>query len=303
MLVKIMETEEEAKQLSKILLNQEDIPAFLYRQSDHEGLVLGLYEEDIPMGMAYGVIKKDGDIFVMYVFYIKKEARNMQNICKFLRTMLEIVRERLHAKETWWKYEFVSERDPFEVVIQRCGYSYEKLWNVKRNLILTADIEKLRKTALYHPELVQKKGYGIIPWVSYSEDGKEQIRRREEQLKQEKDYLSPFVEQEYVKPEPDTSYVMVHKDTQEPYGWIICEELSEDTVKLRRFYIYKDNRKLRLGPPFASLVLDEISKKYEKLVYDVVKGNSQMERFTARAFAPIIHQSSYVCNTKINLIS
>ena len=94
MLVKIMETEEEAKQLSKILLNQEDLPAFWYRQSDHEGLVLGIYEEDIPMGMAYGVIKEDihksmSSLIVFYIKIIIIYLIDVLNYCSLLENIIK----------------------------------------------------------------------------------------------------------------------------------------------------------------------------------------------------------------------
>ena len=111
----------------------------------------------------------------------------------------------------------------------------------------------------------------------------------------EKDYLSPGFWEDDMEYDEDTSFALVKKGERTPLGWIITQKRGEEAVLLRRFFIYKEERKKRLGPAFSTWVLDDIEKKFKYLSYEVVKGNRQMEMFLQCYCKPYLLESDCKC--------
>ncbi|QBE94821.1 hypothetical protein PMF13cell1_00314 [Blautia producta] len=299
---KVLEDEREAMGVHKALLGTEYLPPYLFRDKENESLVVCLLDDGVPVGMEYGVAGRDNRIFFIHCFYAKQGYRSLEVLSDFFFDMLKTVEKNYGIVTTYWTYERGKKRDPYEKFLKvNSGYTVEKLWEVRRTMVYTKDFDYLRQFRWYHPDLLDKKGFQVKLWSEYPEAQKEKIREKQIKEKQKPDYLSPFIDNEKWESDSESSYVLVKGEAEEPCGWILCEKISDDAVKLRRFYIYEEIRKIRLGPAFSTYALDRISEKFDIMVFDVAVGNSQMERVMLRQFGPITVQSCYISNTKIQI--
>lgn len=277
-------------------------PPFLFIEDKYKPVVIGLRVDGVPAGIAYGVIEHGGSLFFLHQFFIKKEYRRQEILLYLLEAVLKAAREFGNIEGAVWKYnKLEGETDPRKKLLHKIPFCQaEKMEQFIQFRIKTVDFSYLRKFQWYDPMLWKKKGCLVCRWSEYDKSWKDSIREMEKRNVTEKDYLSPFIEDGDGEAEERTSFVLAHKETKEPLGWIVCQQFSEKEVKIRRFFIYAKARKYMIGPSFSTYVLEEIASLYEYLYFDVVPGNRQMEMFANVYCKPILDLSCIDCNLKIN---
>ncbi|MDR0295536.1 MAG: hypothetical protein LBH91_05015 [Prevotellaceae bacterium] len=297
----------EVEELVEELLGDCTLPTFLFEEEKYQRVIIGIKEDSTYVGIAYGVIKHRTDLFFLHFLYVKKEYRNYKIVVCLLESVLKNALDVTGANKAIWKYSINgNENDLRPKLLAELPFC-QMIDNVRIRQYRTAakDFEYLKnKISLYKPQRWKERGYNVIKWFECSEELKDIIREKEKISEHERNYLSPFIEKEDSSLrilDERTSFILTRNNTLEPIGWILCQQISEKEVKMRRFYMYTKERASLIGVSFVSYVLEVISLFYDYLYFDVVEGNQQMERFVNNIWKPVVDLNCIQCNLKINL--
>jgi len=303
--VESITSKEKLERIMEALLDNHQLPSFLFEDGRYAGVVVALKSNDGYVGVAYGVTEHGKESFFIHFIYIAREYRRTQTVIHLLSALLEAAMNIKKIREAMWKYVINKDKkDARPSLLSAIPFCHvEDVKEVRIFRLRTKDFEYLKRFKWYKPMQWEEMGYAVSKWSECREDMKDKIREREKGLRGEADYLSPFLENEDDSWVPDerTTFVLMNNATQQPVGWMLSQQLSETEVKIRRFYTYAEERRTLVSPYFAVYVLEAIAPIYEYLYFDVVKGNRQMEKFAYYWCKPILDLDCVQCNLKIKI--
>ncbi|MDR0614866.1 MAG: hypothetical protein LBF82_02785 [Lactobacillales bacterium] len=260
-----------------------------------------IYKDKTCIGFVYGMYLDEKEYLLIKKIFLLEQFRSAYNIQWVIQKFLQLAKQKCHVPKCKWYYAISNElKDAYFYLLKRIpGVKVERKMSLKRYTSKTSDFDHLRQLLWYRPSLFKEKGYEAILWQNCPESVKQKILAKEEGLKDDPKYLSPFIK-DFETEDIKTSFVLVKHDTQEPFGWMINERVSKDAAKIRRWYTYKDARALRIAPSFASFILDKISQRSKYLIFDVAIDNLSMDKIVInRYFRPILVEISDVCQLEI----
>ncbi len=294
-----IEKEEDAVRAFKKQNQAASLPQFLFHAPHFQGLVLCLLDEGQQAGLAFGVNVQADSCFYLHHFSVDSMHFRKKTVLWFLKELFDWLRKERQINEmkiSVPQTEIVT--PPFlSFLRQISSCSVEKVLHVRQIGLKTGDFDYFRQFHWYCPKLLERKQYEVILWKDYDPVQIRKIQEAEQLGQTEKDYLSPGIWETDWEYDEKSSFVLVKKGQNEPLGWIVSEKIGDgDTVRIRRFYIYKDKRRKMMGPAFATYALDAIAQQYEYLRFEVVQGNRQMEMFVNHYCKPILLDDYYYCN-------
>lgn len=298
-----LDSKEETLALYQRLSGKQTLPLFLYDDSRYQGIAAALKEGEKSIGLGFGVMQQDDPCFYLHYLNVTMKRADESTAIYFMEMFFQMLRHTYGAEKLFFAVDQNDMSKPvqLQLIEKVSGCRLENLLYLQQFGMMTKDFDYLRQFHWYCPGQLKRKQCSAVLWKDFDDEWKEKLRLEEQTGKLETDYLSPGVWEEEWNYDDTTSYVLLKNGRKEPLGWIVTEQLSEDSVRLRRFYIYKETRKLRLGPAFSTWVLDRISEKYKKLSFEVVPGNRQMEMFAFRYCKPILAFNYIKCNITIIL--
>lgn len=269
-------------------------------ERQHKRLFMALKAEDGYCGLAFGHIatgqvETDKTVFWFDDLYIKKEYRTTEATLYFIDAVFNAALSVLNASEIAWPYMLQNDEPDFRQKIVANLPFCKKFCREKKHILNrtewsleTAKIDAIRKNKRYKPHLAKQNGLNVVEWAKADDFLIEQIREKETVLKQEADYLSPFIcsyDGTPVETDKDSSLFLIREN--KVLGWIITKRVSDNTAKILRDYMYKSERSTVAWVYFICYALDFISAKYENLSFDIMGGHRSMEAATNRFFKPI----------------
>jgi GNAT superfamily N-acetyltransferase len=251
--------------------------------------VYGAIDEGKPAGALRGVIPVERpEFFSLDWLYVDKGLRGRGIGSSLFDALMSELRER-GVKTVAIKYSTLASMPETRISWERMTERYRERYSIERkelsttHFVRTDRIAELRKYSWYHPGKLPEP-YAILPWAEYDDGGKAIIRSREEELLKESGYLSPFFAEPY---EGRASYVVALKRGGEPVGWLMSAPLGEETVLVKRYYVYKEHRGPSIGVTLGSYFLESIVPLYGRFAFKVIRGNRPMEMIARRFFVPI----------------
>ncbi|MCL2285971.1 MAG: hypothetical protein FWC32_06345 [Firmicutes bacterium] len=292
---KLIVEKDDIERLSTELLGNHTLPAFLFDETKYIRVVIGMKVANNYVGMSYGVIAHNTEVFFLHFLYISKDYRRCEFVIHLLEFTLKSAVITAEAKKAIWKYVIYENMSDVHLkllsMLPFCHVT--KITKIKSYQIKTKDFEHIRlgKFISRNSHSLKNSKYSIVRWFECDNRLKEMMFKIETSIKHDKNYLSPFIEDEISwqgSLDEQTSLVLVKRDVQEPLGWIICSKLSDKKVQIERLYIYEDKRVGFVAAHFLAYVLDKIKLLYEQLCFNVIEGNQQMKRFVNYFNAPIV---------------
>lgn len=263
-----------------------------------------VYEGKRCVGLVYGLYIIEEKYLQIKKMFLLNEFRSIQNIEWILHKFLQITKEQLNIFRFKWHYTIDGDRkDAYFFLLKNIPcIKVEKIISFRQYLVKISDFDHLRSLTWYKPAVFVNKGYEAILWQDCPEEIKQNILEREKFLNDESTYLSPFIK-DFDAEDTKSSFVLVKKDNREPFGWMINEKISSEAVRIKRWYTYEHARGLRIGPSFASFVLERIAENNKRLVFEVAMDNLPMNRTVVnKYFKPILAQTYDVCQLDITLL-
>ncbi|MDR3156702.1 MAG: hypothetical protein LBT69_02165 [Lactobacillales bacterium] len=263
-----------------------------------------VYEAKSCVGLVYGLYIIEEECLQIKKIFLLHEFRSIQNIEWILHKFLQLTKEQLNAFRFKWHYTIDgSKKDAYFFLLKNIPcIKVEKIISFRQYLVEISNFDHLRSLTWYKPTVFVNKGYEAILWQDCPEKIKQNILEREKFLSNLPTYLSPFIEN-FDTEDTKSSFILVKKDNQEPFGWMINEKISSEAVKIKRWYTYEHARGLRIGPSFASFVLERIAENNKRLVFEVAMDNLPMNRTVVnKYFKPILAQTYDVCQLDITLL-
>lgn len=302
--IKRIDRREDTERYYRILQEDEsDLPSFLYEDPRYQPLAVCYQKKGKFAGLSYGIMQKGDCNFYMHYLRLTNSGVILGDVVSFSQKFFDLLMKEYGRKRVVMNIDQNDDTVPQYAKILKTvsNCCLENLTFYRQVGIDTKRFSHFRKFHWYCPGLMDKKGYEAMPLDACKGTWRENLIEKEAKGEVSKDYLSPGVWESGWEYDPNTSYVMVKKGDQHPLGWIVTERVSEDTVKIRRFYIYDEIRRLCLGPSFSTWVLERIEERYGRLLFEVEKGNRQMEMFTNCYCKPILAFDYYRCNIKLKL--
>lgn len=296
--IKRIDKREKTEKYYKLLQEDESsLPFFLYEDPRYVPIAVRYQKGKIFAGLACGLMQEGDSNFYLHYLRLSAAATDKRDVIRFSEQLFSFVRDEYKAERIVMNIEQADDSIPVYVKLlkEAPNIDLEKLTFYRQVGVATKDFEHFRQFHWYCPALMEKKGYEAIPVNECQGTWRRKLQEREQRGEIPSDYLSPGMWEDSWVYDPDTSYVLVRKGTDNPIGWIVTERVSENMVKLRRFYIYDEARRLCLGPSFSTWVLEKIEERYEKLWFEVEKGNRQMEMFTNCYCKPIMTFDFFKC--------
>ena len=295
--IEIMKDEEEVRKAYREFTKQEVLPEFLFGSYKEESVILGCLENGKLIGIAFGVAQKQSGYFFLHHISLDKEHIKKNILMWYLEAVYEWIGANCQVEKSIIEFRQPDTSEPFIVkyLSKLSSFQISEVVYMHQATLPTESFVKLREKHWYCPWLLEEKGYEAVPVQQCPKEEWEKIREAEERGDTEKDYLSPGFWETDMEYDEDTSFALVKKGERTPLGWIITQKRGEEAVLLRRFFIYKEERKKRLGPAFSTWVLDDIEKKFKYLSYEVVKGNRQMEMFLQCYCKPYLLENDCKC--------
>lgn len=254
----------------------------------HSNIVFSFWKEGAPVGIAYGH-KYEENSFLLVEIKLAEGYVSGRSLAAVLVgcfdglkndygvASMQMTLEGKYSRQKPYLYRILSGIPGYRV-----GYkALQKLG------IRTEDFSCLQKHNWYRPEVLGQKGVEVILWKDYPEVRKMSMAEAEKKKETEKDYLSPGIAESWAY-DPDTSFVLTDRGTENPLGWFITEKIDRETIKVRRFYIYSEARKRCFGAAALAEGLDGIARYAKMLLFDVEYGNRQMEKVVDKYCAPIL---------------
>jgi len=301
----IIDGKEKLERITQRLIGGYRLPHFLFDEVKNMRVAVALKKGGAYAGLAYGIIARGRSIFFLHFIYVAKEHRTRETVLNLLEAVIKAATDAQSIEQVIWKYDLnENETDKRAVLVSAipfCSVEKADVWRQIR--VKTEGFDILKKLKWYQPQRWSEIGYDVIKWADRDCDITGMIRERETGEKPESDYLSPFIEDEdkdWVS-DDKTSFLLIHKDTRRPAGWVMCQRYSQAEVKIRRFYTYAEERPSLVALSFIVYVLEQIAASYQYLYFDIVKGNRQMEKFTKHWFTPAIDINCVKCNLYIKI--
>jgi len=296
---------DEIRHLSDKLLGVDTLPQYLLSEETYEKVVIEMKEDNVAVGLAYGVIKRGTDVFFLHFLFVSKTQRTHINVISLLCTVFKTAKSIKGVNCAVWSYTLSdNENDSRPKLVSGIPFCDVIASKSSKHLrIKTVDIAYIRKFKIFRPMLLKEKGYRVINWAECPENLKECICKWEQSILQDSDYVSPFSDEISGHGfDIYNSFVLVKPGTMEPAGWIMCGAVSSKELTIRYFYMYPEERVRRIAHSFATYVLDLIALQYEYLSFDIAIGNRQMEMIVRNYFEPITESSYTQCNLTISFI-
>lgn len=304
--IRKIDTEENAIMALKKQNPGQKLPDFLFRDLRYKGIVLSLLNDGVQIGLTFGVIAADRNDSTFFLHYLSvdKGHSDLKTDSLFMEMLFVYLEKEYGLRKVIISIptEGISELPILKLIKKISFCRIEKVIFIRQLGLKTADFTYLRQFRWYCPQFLNEGRYTAVLWSEYDKEQIDKIRRAEISGMTEKDYLSPGVWETDWTYDEKTSFVLINTEDRKPLGWIITEKIGDGrTVRLRRFYIYKEARRKMLGPAFSTWVLDVIAKHYEYMHYEVVQGNRQMEMFTDCYCRPVLIYDYYRCNITISI--
>lgn len=295
--LKEMEQEKEVKDAYEKFTGYNILPPFLFEKPENQRVVLGCFYEEYLIGLMFGVVEEETNCFFLHHISIDKNFTKKSILLWFTKAVFKWLLKYYQIEKAMIEIRQAEDKESFFISYLREVESFRiaEVCYVYQAGLPTEKFAELRKKHWYCPWLLEEKGYEAIPVEECGTEEWQKVKEAEEAGQQEKDYLSPGFWEKNMTYDKVTSFALVKQGTKTPLGWIITEKKEDAVVLLRRFYIYKEERKKRLGPAFSTWVLDEIEKHYQYLRYEVVKGNRQMEMFLRCYCKPYLLEDDCKC--------
>jgi hypothetical protein len=300
--IKELKDKESAMKVCETLQVSTDLLNSLYeKEKDYITLPIAMHTDQRDIGIICGVVQEKQ--FFLHQFNVVSDYLKTRYLVWFLQAVFEFIQTEYNCNCVYINERGSQKKETvFTKLIDKIPFcEIEKIEGLQKFQIATKDFDYFRKFRWYYPEYLKNYPFQIIPWKDYSPEWKQKIVEDENENRIDSDYLSPGIQDDTWSYDEKTSFVIAKEDTKEPVGWIITEKLSEDTVRLRRFYTYRKYRTVHLGPSFSTWVLEEISKIYKNLQFEVVFGNRQMEVFARTYCEPIMSFHCFESSIKIKL--
>lgn len=279
------------------------LPQYMYNDDENEKISFLYYKSDRIGGLCFGVLSREKNIF--YLRYLRMTYDYSKPL--FIKDFIEKFFNYIKIKYNVNKIIIVTKQDDdsesfLTNLIEEIRWcKIEDVAYLRHVGVNTCDFDHFRKNRWYCPELLEKKGYAAVKISEYPKDWQIELIEKEKLHNVPDDYLSPGIWENYFDYDPDTSYVLLKKGDNRPCGWIVTQREENDVIKLRRFFIYKKERRACMGPAFSTWVLDEIEKKCRQLQFEVAKGNRQMEMFTECYCKSILAFSYYKVDITVRI--
>lgn len=301
--IRVLDNKEETLALYQRLSEIQILPSFLYDDIRYQSIVAALTKRDKDIGLVFGVMQQGDSCFYMHYLNVTGKYAGKSAAIYFMETFFQMLRRTYGVQKIFFTVdqEDMSEPAQLQLIEKASGGKLEKILYLQQFGMLTKDFDYLRQFHWYCPGQLERKQCRVVLWKDFDDGWKKKLYLEEQKGEQEEEYLSPGVWEREWNYDDTTSYVLLKQGREKPLGWIVTERLSEESVRLRRFYIFKDARKLRLGPAFSTWVLDRISEKYKGIFFEVVPGNRQMEMFAFQYCKPILAFNYIKCNITIIL--
>jgi len=296
----------EVKNLSNKVLGHKRLPLYLHSEKKYLRLVIGMIRGNEPIGLVYGVIEKQSNVFFLNFLYIQKEHRSYLAVLSLLKSAFKTAIDIKGVKSAVWRYTLGLNRidSRLKLLLNIPFCHFRKLECSQQFKIKTVDINYIRQFKIYHPLLWRTKGYEVLAWSNCEDDLLDQIKTREleQSMMRDPNYTSPFNKHVSCEYDVSDSYVLIEPETNAPIGWIMCSVLSEEEITIRNFYMYKEVRVVMVAHSFITYILDVIALRFKYLSFNVVHGNRQMEMIAEKYFKPILESSHIQCNVYIDFL-
>lgn len=266
------------ERLAKQVLGNQTLPPFLFMEKKYKRLVIGMFEYNYPVGMAYGVVEYGRDTFFLHLLHVKKVCRTYQNVKALLDFTFASAMQAENVTNAVWKFVAADDKvASYTRLVADLPYCVLGVVESSTRLrVRTEDFCHLRKFKIFAPSLWMDKGYGVQKFMECNPAQKQEIYRVEKGLSIDE----------------NNSFVFTKDGGQILMGWIVCNTTGKKEILIQHFYMYKAERSKVIAHSFAAYVLDIIAPLFEYLWFDITKGNGQMERLVKRYFEPIIETTS-----------
>jgi len=297
--IELMVERNAIEELAKKVLGHHTFPPFLFVEDKYNRLVLGMSENNHPIGMAYGVIEHGADTLFLHFIYIKKEYRTCKNVKALLNSIFIEAINTKNVRGAVWK--FISDDNNIEInsriqLLTKIPYcSVRDIHSSKQFRVNTKNFSHLQQFKIFNPKLWMEKGYYVL---RLSECNVELVDKMHNKGN------SPFDKRNKNNLHIDeyNSFVFARDNMQEPMGWIVCSLICKNEITIRHFFMYETERAKIIAHSFAAYVLSTIALSFDYLWFDVTKGNRQMEMIVNNYFAPIIDKKSINYSLNIDFV-
>lgn len=270
---------------------KESMPEHFFHEEERNRIILGLFQGEKQVGMTYGIYNFGGSIYYQQDFRTDREYRTIPVVVDFYRMVFRWITEKYGAKHIILRTQQENEKEPPIVrLLEKMPDVRIRYKQCQRKVALDArNIDEIRKYRWYQPELLQQKGYEMIPVSDLSAEEMEAFRKKDLSSRNDSGYMPPGLWDKEWDYDPETSRLVVRKGSHEPLGWMTTMRTRLDnTLEIRRYYIQPEERERLLGRAFGVCMLDLITKDFERIEYEVVFGNKQMEMLTGKYFKPYL---------------
>ena len=269
-----------------------------FYQEDASGnskrLVCSLEKDGVSIGIGVGKYDVTECQFWVLMFYIEKQERTMEHICYMIEHLLLLAQKRFQPEKVIWEYEVKDlKKDSYLRIMKKIPEYRVIVHDVSKSMRVWTDqfYSHRHGSAFYGQKTLEKKGFSICLWKECQEAVIQQFVQLREEADEELQELLPFVGEDY---ETDTSTVLLQKESGKVCGWMICRQISEEEVEIRRWYTLEDYRKSGIGLIFGAYMLKLLGSKYGIYRFQMHAGNDSMKGFTEKYFKEAIIDERYV---------
>ena len=263
------------------------LPTFIFNEKyETVFLYISNLQPNEDVGYIYGIVDEKTKTIVFHKIFLAIQYRKVDNIRLVIQKFASLAKQQYQTEFLFLNYTIEDlNNDAYKKIFNKIsGFNIveTKALQVK-NMYTSIGFDELRKYHWYKPHLLEKKDFIVINWCDLPQDKINALHLAESSNKTENGYLSPFLDEsrEYDK---ETSFALIDNKNEELAGWVICQRTLENTIKLRRFFIYKDVRERLVGHSFGTYVLDIISTKVQIMSFEVDESNLQMNKITKKYF-------------------
>lgn len=258
-----------------------------------EKLVCRLDKDGCTVGLAEGKYDIREKQFWVLMFYIEKRERTMSLVCDTIAGLLKHGEQRFHPEKIIWRYETNDpDKDPYLRIMKQIPDYHVKVHEISKIMRVWTDKFHVHRhgDVFYGLKTIEKKGFCVRQWKDCKDSLEEQFVRMREEADEELMELLPFPGDEY---DPDTSMVLIQKETGKVCAWMICRQAAQDEVEIRKWYTLEDYRKSGIGLIFGAYMLKLLGSRYGIYQFQMKAGNHSMEGFTGKYFKDAVIDTKY----------